>query len=164
MIKLFLTDLDGTVTDAAYYVSSHGSITKRFDTRDFHGLSKLHEYDIAGGIITSSGDLAIDKKMREFPFPMALYKRVDNKLQFVKQLIVEKGYAWTEVAYIGDDVNDIELLQAAGVAACPQDAIKRVMSAILGRKDGFVTDRCGGHGCVREFIDMVIEMNTGASL
>ncbi len=164
MIKLFLTDLDGTITDAAYYVSSHGTITKRFDTRDFHGLSKLHEFEIAGGIITSSGDLAIDKKMKEFPFPIELYKRVDNKLQFVEQLITEKSIDWLEVAYIGDDVNDIDLLQSVGVAACPQDAMKRVMSTVMGRKDGFVTDRLGGHGCVREFIDMVIEMNTGAGL
>ncbi len=162
MIKLFLTDLDGCLTDGSYYVgSSSGSLMKKFNTKDFMGLENLTKQGIEVGIITNSHDNVIDYKMKAFPFPVELHKRVGNKLEYVDNLIYDKC-AMDEIAYIGDDVNDLELLNAVGVAACPKDAHIEVIQAIFRRHaendsgDAWVSDINGGQGCVRWFADMFL--------
>ncbi len=162
MIKLFLTDLDGCLTDGSYYVAAWaGSLIKKFNTKDFMGMQRLTEQGIEVGIVTNSHDNVIDYKMKAFPFPIGLHKKVENKLEYVEKLI-EGKYSWDEVAYMGDDINDLELLEAVGVAACPKNAHIDVIQAIFAMDahnnlgDAWVSDINGGQGCVRWFADMFL--------
>ena len=149
-IKLFLSDIDGTLTDGGMYYSENGDELKKFNTRDGMGLGMLREKGIKVGIITSEdrelNQRRADKLKLDFFYQG---KKNGGKLAVAKEICEKIGITLQEVAYIGDDVNCIELLSAVGLAACPADADARV-KAIPGIK---VMTKKGGEGCVREFTE-----------
>lgn len=149
-IKLFLSDIDGTLTDGGMYYSENGDELKKFNTRDGMGLGMLREKGIKVGIITSEdrelNQRRADKLKLDFFYQG---KKNGGKLAVAKEICEKMGITLQEVAYIGDDVNCIELLSAVGLAACPADADARV-KAIPGIK---VMTKKGGEGCVREFTE-----------
>lgn len=161
LIKLFTTDLDGTLTDGGYYVSEFGTLSKRFDTRDFHGLSLLMDRGIHVAIITMATDAALRNQLGRLKSNISYSVGVCDKLAKVQGWISnDKAFAdldWSNVAYIGDDVHDISLLEKVGLAACPMDAHPKVLDCVESNGDGIVMEYCGGKGCVREFADMIIE-------
>lgn len=152
-IKLFLSDIDGTLTDGGMYYSENGDELKKFNTRDGMGMSMLREKGIKVGIITSENrelnQRRADKLKLDFFYQG---KKNGGKLAVAKEICEKMDITIQEVAYIGDDVNCIELLSAVGMAACPADADDCV-KAISGIH---VMTRKGGEGCVREFIDKLI--------
>ena len=157
-MKLFLTDLDATLTDGTDSVSSKdGTITKRFHTRDFVGMRQLHEKGIRVAIVTGWPRDAIIQYQFERTQPWAdLLCGVDDKLTAIKETYPDIDLE--DIAFIGDDTNDLELLKAVGVASCPSDAHEKVLQYIRERSDNFICDAKGGHGCVREFADYVLDI------
>lgn len=152
-VKLFLTDIDGTLTDGGMYYSENGDELKKFNTRDGMGLKLLQEKGIKVGIITSEN--------RDLNFRRAEKLNVDffkqgvcngGKLQVAKSICQELHITLDEVAYIGDDVNCFELLSSVGVAACPCDASNEIKN-IPGIR---ILTLKGGGGCVREFCNLII--------
>ena len=152
-IKLFLTDIDGTLTDGGMYYSEYGDELKKFNTRDGMGIALIRMAGIKVGIITSED--------RELNLRRAEKLKVDflrqgklngGKLAVAEEIASEMGITLQNVAYIGDDVNCIELLSEVGLAACPSDANEKVKD-IQGIN---IMERKGGEGCVREFIDNYI--------
>lgn len=152
-IKLFLTDIDGTLTDGGMYYSEYGDELKKFNTRDGMGIALIRMAGIKVGIITSED--------RELNLRRAEKLKVDflrhgksngGKLAVAVEIASEMGITLQNVAYIGDDVNCIELLSEVGLAACPSDANEKVKD-IQGIN---IMERKGGEGCVREFIDNYI--------
>lgn len=152
-IKLFLTDIDGTLTDGGMYYSENGDELKKFNTRDGMGIALIRMAGIKVGIITSED--------RELNLRRAEKLKVDflrqgksngGKLAVAEEIASEMGITLQNVAYIGDDVNCIELLSEVGLAACPSDANEKVKT-IQGIN---IMERKGGEGCVREFIDNYI--------
>lgn len=162
MIKLFLTDIDGCLTDGGYYLnhSEHGaSKGKRYFTRDFHGLEILHNSGVKIGFVTGS-KTAVDNERVATAAPYAgLYQGISNKLDLVHNEFIQNGFCWSEISYIGDDVPDIDLLNRVGWAACPLDAHKTIQEFVMSRPDGLCLDYNGGYGCVRQFADLVLEYN-----
>lgn len=152
-VKLFLCDVDGTLTDGGMYYSEQGDELKKFNTRDGMGLQLLRERGIKTGIITSEDTRIVANRARKLKVDyLSQGKRDGGKLAVAQEWCREMGITMAEVAYIGDDVNCIELLSAAGVKACPADAM-----AAVKRLPGIrVMTARGGEGCVREFIDQVI--------
>ncbi len=152
-IKLLLSDIDGTLTDGGMYYSENGDEQKRFNTRDGMGMGMLREKGIKVGIITSEdrqlNQRRADKLKLDFFYPG---KKNGGKLAVAREICQKMGISMQEVAYIGDDVNCIELLSAVGMAACPADADSRV-KAIPGIN---VMTKKGGEGCVREFCEMLM--------
>lgn len=152
-IKLFLSDIDGTLTDGGMYYSENGDELKKFNTRDGMGMGMLREKGIKVGIITSEdrelNQRRADKLKLDFFYQG---KKNGDKLAVAKEICEQMGITLQEVAYIGDDDNCIELLSSVGLAACPADADKRV-KAISGIK---VMTKKGGEGCVREFCNQII--------
>ena len=122
---------------------------KKFNTRDGMGFQLLHEVGIKTGIITSEDTKIVEKRAKKLKVDF-LYqgKRNGGKLAVVKEICERIGITFDEVAYIGDDINCIELLEAVGLKACPADACEKV-KAIVGIQ---VMTKKGGFGCVREFI------------
>ena len=151
-IKLFLSDIDGTLTDGGMYYSENGDELKKFNTRDGMGMGMLREKGIKVGIITSEdrelNQRRADKLKLDFFYQG---KKNGGKLAVAKEICEQMGITLHEVAYIGDDVNCIELLSAVGMAACPADADARV-KAIPGIQ---VMTKKGGEGCVREFCETI---------
>lgn len=152
-IKLFLTDIDGTLTDGGMYYSETGDELKKFNTRDGMGMAKLREKGIKVGIITSEECKLNIRRAQKLKLDYLFQGKKDGGKLAVAQEIAEKmGISMQEVAYIGDDINCIELLSAVGIAACPADAndkVKSIPGIIVMRKKG-------GEGCVREFCDKLL--------
>lgn len=153
-IKLFLCDVDGTLTDGGMYYSENGDELKKFNTRDGMGFQLLREAGIKTGIITSEDTKIVENRAKKLKVDF-LYqgKRDGGKLAVTKEICGRLGITLAEVAYIGDDVNCVELLDAVGVKACPADACEEVKAIA----NIHVMDKKGGNGCVREFINIIID-------
>lgn len=149
-IKLFLSDVDGTLTDGGMYYSEKGDELKKFNTRDGMGFQLLREAGIKTGIITSENTEIVANRAKKLKIDFLVQgKRDGGKLAAAQEICSQLGITLNEVAYIGDDINCRELLEAVGVAACPADA-----NAIIKNIASIKTmSRNGGEGCVREFID-----------
>ena len=152
-IKLFLTDVDGVLTDAGMYYSENGDELKKFNTHDGMGIKMLREAGIKTGIITSENTTIVENRAKKLNVDY-LYqgKREGGKLEVAKEICTKEGITLNEVAYIGDDINCYDLLSAVGVAACPANALNRI-KAIPGI---FIAKCNGGDGCVREFIEYLL--------
>ncbi len=164
MIKLFLTDLDGTLTDGTYGISSQSDdMSKRFHTRDFHGMRLLHESGVEIAVITCSRSHVTRKQFGNAASYARLFIGVEDKRRAIYNAYVypqKQKYKWDEIAFIGDDLPDIELLKEVGAAACPADADAAIRNLIYEMSDGIILIRNGGCGCVREFINIILEANT----
>lgn len=151
-IKLFLSDIDGTLTDGGMYYSENGDELKKFNTRDGMGLTMLREQGIKVGIITSEDRELNQRRANKLQLDF-FYQGKSNggKLSVAQDICKKMGISMQEIAYIGDDVNCIELLSSVGMAACPADADERV-KVIPGIH---IMTKKGGEGCVREFCNLV---------
>ena len=151
-IKLFLSDVDGTLTDGGMYYSESGDELKKFNTRDGMGFQLLREAGIKTGIITSEDTHIVANRAKKLKVDFLHQgKRNGGKLFVAKEICGQLGITLDEVAYIGDDINCMELLEAVGVKACPGDACEEVKD-IPGM---MVMKKNGGEGCVREFIEII---------
>ncbi len=168
MIKLFLADCDATLTDGIYHTTEKGEISKNFFTRDFHGLWMLNQAGVKIGIITASSDDVIDQQCRRCAKYAEIIKGTKDKFKSIEDRYVWSSIRtrilWDEIAYIGDDVFDTELLSAVGLCACPRDADESVRDVIFDRtkenlSDSFESKHIGGRGCVREFAEYVLAIN-----
>lgn len=149
-IKLFLTDVDGTLTDGGMYYSAEGDVMKKFNTRDGMGLQLLMKEGVKTGIITSEDTEIVHRRFLKLGLDFLVQgKRYGGKLAATEEICRSLGISLDEVAYIGDDVNCAPLLEAAGFKACPADAMPQV-KAIPGIH---VMSLRGGEGCVREWIN-----------
>lgn len=152
-IKVFLTDVDGVMTDAGMYYSTSGEEMKKFNTHDGMGMVLLRESGIKTGILTTENTTIVSRRAEKLKVDY-LYQGVGfgGKLRAAQEICEKEGITLQEVAYIGDDINCLELLSAVGLAACPANATKRV-KAIPGI---IQLSKNGGDGAIREFIDTYI--------
>lgn len=152
-IKLFLTDVDGVLTDSGMYYSENGDELKKFNTRDGMGLQMLQNTGIKTGIITSENTQLVENRAKKLNIDF-LYqgKLVGGKLEAAKEICQKMDITLEEAAYIGDDINCLELLTAVGMAACPADADDKIKSI----QGIYIMKKKGGEGCVREFVDKIL--------
>jgi len=150
-ISLFLTDVDGVLTDAGMYYTEKGDELKKFCTYDGMGFKLLKDKGVKTGIITSE-NRELNKRRAEKLNLDFVFQGVPDKLKKVVELCEKNEITLKQVAYIGDDINDFELLNAVGLAACPKNAhekIKDIPRIIqLSKK--------GGEGAVREYIELIL--------
>ncbi|PWM24457.1 MAG: acylneuraminate cytidylyltransferase [Limosilactobacillus fermentum] len=149
-IKLFLTDVDGVMTDAGMYYSESGDELKKFNTRDGMAFQLLREAGIKTGIITSENTNIVENRAKKLKIDF-LYqnKYKGGKLAAAKDICQQLNITLDEVAYIGDDINCYELLSSVGIKACPADA----NDTIKGIYNIQILSSKGGEGCIREFVD-----------
>lgn len=153
-VKLFLCDIDGTLTDGGMYYSENGDELKKFNTRDGMGLQLLRRAGIKTGIITSEDRKLNERRALKLNIDyLRQGKRDGGKLQVAKEICQEMGISLDEVAYMGDDINCYDLLSSVGLAACPSDAC----SLVKGIPGIHIMSRKGGDACVREFIDRLLD-------
>jgi YrbI family 3-deoxy-D-manno-octulosonate 8-phosphate phosphatase len=153
-IKLFLTDVDGVLTDGSMYYSEDGNELKRFHTHDGMAFELLRNAGLKTGIITSEQTEIVARRAAK---PKVDYlfqgKRDGGKLAAAQEICTQEGIKMTEVAYIGDDINCLELLKAVGVAACPTNAV----AAVKNIPNIVKLTQKGGDGAVREFAEMILK-------
>ncbi len=154
-IKLFLSDVDGVLTDGGMYYSEKGDELKKFNTRDGMAFQMLREAGIKTGIITSEDTHIVASRAKKLKIEhLCQGKRNGGKLAAAIEICREEGIGLDEVAYVGDDMNCVELLSAVGMAACPSDACEKVKEipgiVVLNKK--------GGDGCVREMVENLLKL------
>ncbi|MDE3059219.1 MAG: HAD-IIIA family hydrolase [Bacteroidota bacterium] len=153
-IKLFATDVDGVLTDGGMYYSENGTELKKFNTRDGMGMVLLRNAGISIAIITSE-DTEVVRRRAEKLQVKDLIQGAKDKVAAMEKLLARRSLAWNEIAYIGDDVNDTELLKRVGFAATPADGIERNKAIAH-----YVTKKKGGEGCVREVCDLLLQLHS----
>ena len=148
--KLLILDVDGVMTDGGMYYTESGDEFKKFNTKDGLGIQRaVKQMGLKVGLISNGHLQALIQKRAQLLGIEYCYVGPQRKLEVLQQWCTELNLALTDVAYIGDDVNDLECMSQVVCAACPADAvaaIKAVAHVTLKLK--------GGEGCVREFLEM----------
>ena len=150
-IKMFLTDCDGCLTDGGMYYSENGDELKKFNTRDGMGFSLLKAKGIITGIITGE-NVELNKRRADKLGLDILEAGCKDKLAAVKELCNKYNIDLQNVAYIGDDINDIDVIESVGFGCCPYDAVERVKKV-----SDYIAATCGGHGVIREVVELLLE-------
>ncbi|MDH4027464.1 MAG: acylneuraminate cytidylyltransferase [Nitrospirota bacterium] len=150
-IKLLALDVDGVLTDGSMYYSPEGEALKRFSTYDGMGIELLRKNGIEAAIITKEKS-AFSRKRAEKLMIKHVFTGVNEKKECLLKLAKELKLKTDEIAYMGDDVNDIEVLKTVGFSACPKNALEKVKAAV-----DHICSKQGGSGAVREVCDMILE-------
>ncbi len=152
-IQMFLTDCDGCLTDGGMYYSENGDELKKFHTLDGMGMRLLKKKGILTGIIT--GEKRNLNYRRSEKLKLDIFEDgIEDKLDKVKQLCRKYHIDLEHVAYVGDDINDLDVIKAVGFGCCVSNGIQEVKEAA-----NYVTHRQGGNGAVREVIDILLTYN-----
>lgn len=150
-IKMFLTDCDGCLTDGGMYYSENGDELKKFNTLDGRGMAMLREAGILVGMIT--GEKTALNRRRCEKLHLDIYEEgAENKLERIKWLCHKYGIELENIAYIGDDVNDIDVIMAVGFGCSVPNGMEQVRDAAK-----YVTRLAGGSGAVREVAELILE-------
>ncbi len=149
-IKLLVMDVDGTLTDGKIYMSANGELMKAFNIKDGYAIVRLREYGIEPVIITGRESEIVKLRCLELKIK-ELHQGVENKSYKLRDICQKHQVELSQVAYIGDDLNDLPCIKICGYSACPADAIKQVANSV-----NYVCKTKGGNGAVREFIDYLL--------
>jgi len=150
-IKLLLMDCDGVLTDGRIWLFDNGEEQKGFHTRDGLGIELWHRAGLKSGIISGRNSSAVERRARALGMSFVV-QGVKDKVQAFAQAVAEAGVTNEEVAFIGDDLNDIPLMLRSGFAVTVADA------AVEARERAhYVTKLTGGQGAVREVIEVILK-------
>ncbi len=153
-IKVFLSDVDGVMTDAGMYYTESGDEFKKFNTHDGMGFNLIQKTGVKIGIITTENTKMVERRAAKLRMDYLFQGQAfGGKLGAALDICEKEGISLEEVAYVGDDVNCLELLQSVGLAACPANAVAKIKAI-----PGIIhLTKSGGEGAVREFIDLILE-------
>lgn len=151
--KMIISDIDGVWTDGGMYYDELGNELKKFNTSDSAGVlfSKIVKIPVA--IITGEKTKLLERRIAKLKIEH-LYMGITDKLSCAKDLCSQFNISLSDIAYIGDDINDIELLQNVGLSACPSNApsyIKKICDWNIDTK--------GGDGAFRAFVEKILATN-----
>lgn len=150
-MKMLVMDVDGTLTDGHIYVGNNGEMMKAFDVKDGYAIAHiLPKVGITPVIITGRSSEITAYRATELKIT-ELYQGIGDKLTKLKEIAQAHGITADEIAYIGDDLNDLDCIRFCGFSACPQDAIPEVKEAV-----NYVCSHNGGRGAVRELIEKLV--------
>ena len=149
-IELLVMDVDGVLTDGGLYYGPDGEVVKRFDVKDGHGLVILRHLKIPSAILTARQSKIVQTRFSELGVAHIIQGARD-KAAGLANLLEKAGVRPEQVAYIGDDVNDLPVLLQVGLSACPADARPEVRSQVH-----YVCETPGGRGAVRELVELIL--------
>lgn len=151
-IKYLVMDVDGTLTDGKVYMGNNGEVCKAFNIKDGCGIKDIAvPFGLIPIIISGRQSNIVINRCEELGIS-EIHQKVDNKTEKLLEIVTDLS----RVAFIGDDINDLpcmnEIKKAGGIVGCPKDAAKTVIQCA-----DYVTERRGGEGAVRDFIEWLIE-------
>jgi 3-deoxy-D-manno-octulosonate 8-phosphate phosphatase (KDO 8-P phosphatase) len=150
-IKLFVLDVDGTLTDGGIFIDSEGQEFKRFDAHDGHGIKVLMSAGVDVAFLSGRDSRPVELRAKALGVKTVLQGHFEKSEPLLK-LMYERGLAKEEVAVMGDDTSDLGMARVASVSFAPANAIEEVKEKV-----DFVTSRFGGYGAVREACDMILK-------
>ncbi|MCM1342927.1 MAG: HAD hydrolase family protein [Lachnospiraceae bacterium] len=153
MIKFLVIDVDGTLTDGKVYIGNDGELCKAFYVRDGIGIKAVIRNGIIPVILTSRESEIVIRRCEELGIDH-IYQGAEDKKTALTEIMDTLSISPDELAYIADDINDLESMKLAGVRACPNDA-----SPEIRRISDFVCFSNGGEGAVREFCEYILQQN-----
>lgn len=156
-IKLFAMDVDGVLTDGGMYYTEEGEILKKFNTRDGMGIEFLRKSKIIPAIITKESSKIVIKRADKLKVE-EVFIGVEDKLKVIEELANKYNLSFEEVAYIGDDINDLPVLEKVGLSFAPDDAVPEIRQIA-----DYVTSKKGGEGALREAVDFILARNVSIS-
>ena len=150
-IKLVVFDVDGVFTDGRIWIDSSGNESKSFHVRDGHGVKLLLHYGVQVAVLSGRESRAVDIRMRELGVQDVLQGHIDKRTAF-NELISSKSISKDQVAYVGDDIVDVQAMQLAALSFAVADAHPWVKE-----QADIVTQNAGGHGAVREVCELILD-------
>jgi YrbI family 3-deoxy-D-manno-octulosonate 8-phosphate phosphatase len=149
-IKIVLTDVDGVLTDGGIFFSENGEMLKKFNTRDGMGVELLRNYKIPVLIITRENSKIVLSRAKKLLIKET-FIGIKKKELLLPEICKKHQIKKNNVAYIGDDINDLEILKQVGFSACPKDGV-----SIIKKNSDYVCKSKGGEGVLREIADLII--------
>lgn len=150
-IRLFVMDVDGTLTDGHIYMGNDGELFKSFHVKDGLGIKLLKNYGIIPAIITGRRSQIVENRCRELGLD-ELHQGVKNKAAKLKEIMDKYNATREQVAYIGDDMNDLSAIRAAGITFAPADCAESLRPFV-----DILLTKPAGQAPVREAIDMILK-------
>lgn len=150
-IRCLLLDSDGVMTDGGVYLTGTDAPEyRRFDIKDGYGIVQLIKSGIIVAIISKSPSIPVSKRCEKLGIK-EVHLAVSEKLACADELRKRYNLKWEEIAFMGDDIPDMKLLQKVGISLAPGDAVERVRESV-----DWVSTRPGGHGAIREVADLLL--------
>ena len=152
-IKFLVLDVDGTLTDGKIYVDDKDNSFKAFNVKD--GFALVNWLKLGGevAILTGKKSNIVERRAKELGIKYII-QGSKNKKQDLKNLLKELNITFENVAYMGDDLNDLGVMKSVGFSACPKDAVQEVLEIT-----NFISSKNGGDGAVREFLEHIMKKN-----
>lgn len=150
-IKLFVTDVDGVLTDGRLLFDASGECSKFFHVHDGHGLEELVRNGIPVAVISARHDRSTEHRLHQLKIPH-IFLGSSDKLSTLKQLCQQLSISLHHIAYMGDDLADLECMQHVGFSIAPANAVTEIKQTA-----DFITTLSGGYGAVREICDHLLE-------
>lgn len=150
-IKLLLMDCDGVLTDGRIWLFENGEEQKGFHTRDGLGLALWHRAGMRSGIISGNRSNAVDRRAHSLGISFVI-QGCEEKQQAFAEILSQAEVSADEVAYMGDDLNDLPLMRQSGLGIAVADAASETR-----QHAHYVTQSLGGHGAVREVIELLLK-------
>jgi YrbI family 3-deoxy-D-manno-octulosonate 8-phosphate phosphatase len=152
-IKMLVMDVDGVLTDGGMYYSEKGDELKKFNTKDGKAIELLKNKGVKVAIITSEKNNIIKRRMDKLKVDFLIQGSLNKKLDLL-QLSNNSNIPLSQIAYVGDDINDIEAIKIANVSFCPQDAVEEIKNNV-----NFILKSNGGEAVIREIWDVMKGVN-----
>lgn len=153
MIKLVAFDVDGVLTDGSLTFDEFGHEYKTFNAKDGQGIVNLNNAGIVTAIITARNNGTVEHRAKNLNIK-ELHQGSKNKIETLENIMKKYNFSFDEVAYMGDDLPDLCILEKVGLKGCPLDAVEEVKSIA-----NFISSKNGGRGAVREFCDYILKNN-----
>jgi 3-deoxy-D-manno-octulosonate 8-phosphate phosphatase (KDO 8-P phosphatase) len=147
-VKFLVLDVDGVMTDGGMYYTEHGDEFKKFNTKDGMAIKGARKAGLQVAFLSNGSTKFIIQNRAKTLGVEKVYVGSRSKIDVLKEWCTDLGLGLEQVAYIGDDINDLEVMKAVGYSACPADAVK-----IIRETAQVVLTKNGGDACVREFVD-----------
>lgn len=151
MIKLVAFDVDGVLTDGSLTFDENGHEYKTFNAKDGQGIVNLHKAGIITAIITARNNGTVEHRAKNLNIT-ELHQGSKNKIETLENIMKKYNINFEEIAYMGDDLPDICILEKVHLKGCPNDAVDEVKEVA-----NFISSKNGGHGAVREFCDYILK-------
>ena len=149
-VGLIIFDIDGVMTDGGLYLGEDGTEHMRFHIRDGQGIALLHKVGLKTAVISGRQSTVIGQRMKNLGTDLCFLGQL-NKVQALDQILHLHSLRDSQIAYIGDDLTDIEVMRRAGLAIAPKDAHPETLAVA-----DWVTDKAGGYGAVRDACDLIL--------
>ena len=150
-ITMVISDIDGVWTDGGMYYDANGNEQKKFNTRDGMGVERLFKHSVETVICTSEKSQIVVARAKKLNIKNC-FIGIKNKSEFLENFINQSNVDFTNVAYIGDDLNDEEIIEKVAFSACPNDAFIKIKNKV-----NLICENKGGYGAFREFAELIIK-------